>query len=135
MRIVYQNQKLRIISDSNKLEVTNFYFPKDLEGVPYLRVNDELAKLTKVGTDKNYDYYGVSLDNYISVENGEVSISIVILNGDNVIFSDVEKVEMTFDSYREAQKLSLIEKTLAQVKELTQLNIDIYESIKEVANK
>jgi hypothetical protein len=132
---VYQNQKLRIISDSNKLEVTNFYFPKDLEGVPYLRVNDELAKLTKVGTDKNYDYYGVSLDNYISVENGEVSISIVILNGDNVIFSDVEKVEMTFDSYREAQKLSLIEKTLAQVKELTQLNIDIYESIKEVANK
>jgi hypothetical protein len=42
---------------------------------------------------------------------------------------------MTFDSYREAQKLSLIEKTLAQVKELTQLNIDIYESIKEVANK
>jgi hypothetical protein len=28
-----------------------------------------------------------------------------------------------------------MEKTLAQIKELTQLNIDIYESIREVANK
>jgi hypothetical protein len=94
-----------------------------------------LLKLTKVDEDKNYDWYGVSLDNYIGVENGEVSVSIVIFKGDSVIFSDVEKVEMTFDSYKEAQKLSLLEKTVAQIKELTQLNIDIYESIREVTGK
>jgi hypothetical protein len=132
---VFQNPELRIVYDSNALEITNFYFPKDTQGIPYLRINDELVKLTKVDSDKKYDYYGVSLDNYINVENGEVSISIIIFNGDSVIFSNTEKVEMTFDSYKEAQKLSLMEKSLAQIKELTQLNIDIYESIREVANK
>jgi hypothetical protein len=136
MRIVYQeNQKLRIINTSKDLSVTSFFFPKGMEGTFYCRVNDELLKLTKVDEDKNYDWYGVSLDNYIGVENGEVSVSIVIFKGDSVIFSDVEKVEMTFDSYKEAQKLSLLEKTVAQIKELTQLNIDIYESIREVTGK
>lgn len=136
MRIVYQeNQKLRIIKTSKDLKVTSFFFPKGMEGTFYCRVNDELLKLTKVDEDENYDWYGVSLDNYIGVENGEVSVSIVIFKGDSVIFSDVEKVEMTFDSYKEAQKLSLLEKTVAQIKELTQLNIDIYESIREVTGK
>ena len=86
IKIIYNKDKdLRTIEDAldNSLDNLHFYIPKKLQGSFYCRLVDSnesesILKLSKSdSSDKLYDIYKVSLDNFISCENGNIKLSIL----------------------------------------------------------
>ena len=151
IKIIYNKDKdLRTIEDAldNSLDNLHFYIPKKLQGNFYCRLVDSnesesILKLSKSdGSDKLYDIYKVSLDNFISCGNGNIKLSILhIENNIPYISADIQ-LNLIFDKCKSAMQLYFMDDLTSEVinkykkiVELTEMNINIYNDIKETIDK
>ena len=151
IKIIYNKDKdLRTIEDAldNSLDNLHFYIPKKLQGSFYCRLVDSnesesILKLSKSdSSDKLYDIYKVSLDNFISCGNGNIKLSILhIENNIPYISADIQ-LNLIFDKCRSAMQLYFMDDLTSEVinkykkiVELTEMNINIYNDIKETIDK
>lgn len=151
IKIIYNKDKdLRTIEDAldNSLDNLHFYIPKKLQGSFYCRLVDSnesesMLKLSKSdSSDKLYDIYKVSLDNFISCENGNIKLSILhIENNIPYISADIQ-LNLIFDKCKSAMQLYFMDDLTSEVinkykkiVELTEMNINIYNDIKETIDK
>ena len=114
IKIIYNKDKdLRTIEDAldNSLDNLHFYIPKKLQGSFYCRLVDSnesesMLKLSKSdSSDKLYDIYKVSLDNFISCGNGNIKLSILhIENNIPYISADIQ-LNLIFDKCKSAMQL------------------------------
>ena len=151
IKIIYNKDKdLRTIEDAldNSLDNLHFYIPKKLQGSFYCRLVDSnesesILKLSKSdSSDKLYDIYKVSLDNFISCGNGNIKLSILhIENNIPYISADIQ-LNLIFDKCKSAMQLYFMDDLTSEVVnkykkivELTEMNINIYNDIKETIDK
>ena len=151
IKIIYNKDKdLRTIEDAldNSLDNLHFYIPKKLQGNFYCRLVDSnesesILKLSKSdSSDKLYDIYKVSLDNFISCGNGNIKLSILhIENNIPYISADIQ-LNLIFDKCKSAMQLYFMDDLTSEVinkykkiVELTEMNINIYNDIKETIDK
>ena len=151
IKIIYNKDKdLRTIEDAldNNLDNLHFYIPKKLQGSFYCRLVDSnesesMLKLSKSdSSDKLYDIYKVSLDNFISCGNGNIKLSILhIENNIPYISADIQ-LNLIFDKCKSAMQLYFMDDLTSEVinkykkiVELTEMNINIYNDIKETIDK
>lgn len=151
IKIIYNKDKdLRTIEDAldNSLDNLHFYIPKKLQGNFYCRLVDSnesesILKLSKSdNSDKLYDIYKVSLDNFISCGNGNIKLSILhIENNIPYISADIQ-LNLIFDKCKSAMQLYFMDDLTSEVinkykkiVELTEMNINIYNDIKETIDK
>lgn len=151
IKIIYNKDKdLRTIEDAldNSLDNLHFYIPKKLQGSFYCRLVDSnesesILKLSKSdNSDKLYDIYKVSLDNFISCGNGNIKLSILhIENNIPYISADIQ-LNLIFDKCKSAMQLYFMDDLTSEVinkykkiVELTEMNINIYNDIKETIDK
>ena len=151
IKIIYNKDKdLRTIEDAldNSLDNLHFYIPKKLQGSFYCRLVDSnesesMLKLSKSdSSDKLYDIYKVSLDNFISCGNGNIKLSILhIENNIPYISADIQ-LNLIFDKCKSAMQLYFMDDLTSEViskykkiVELTEMNINIYNDIKETIDK
>ena len=151
IKIIYNKDKdLRTIEDAldNSLDNLHFYIPKKLQGSFYCRLVDSnesesILKISKSNSsDKLYDIYKVSLDNFISCENGNIKLSILhIENNIPYISADIQ-LNLIFDKCKSAMQLYFMDDLTSEVinkykkiVELTEMNINIYNDIKETIDK
>lgn len=151
IKIIYNKDKdLRTIEDAldNNLDNLHFYIPKKLQGNFYCRLVDSnesesILKLSKSdNSDKLYDIYKVSLDNFISCGNGNIKLSILhIENNIPYISADIQ-LNLIFDKCKSAMQLYFMDDLTSEVinkykkiVELTEMNINIYNDIKETIDK
>lgn len=150
MNIIYEidKNKLRLISAnpniSYQLNELRFYIPKKQNITPFLLIKDsndnkDILRLTQIESDKNYNIYTVSTENSVTIDSAQ-KCSISLLNFENNInFSAFEDIHLSFDNYLLGNQIYLIENlsnklmtTYKQIEELTKINIEIYQKIKEV---
>jgi hypothetical protein len=102
-----------------------------------------MLKLSKSdSSDKLYDIYKVSLDNFISCGNGNIKLSILhIENNIPYISADIQ-LNLIFDKCKSAMQLYFMDDLTSEVinkykkiVELTEMNINIYNDIKETIDK
>lgn len=151
IKIIYNKDKdLRTIEDAldNSLDNLHFYIPKKLQGSFYCRLVDSnesesILKISKSdSSDKLYDIYKVSLDNFISCGNGNIQLSILhIENNIPYISADIQ-LNLIFDKCKSAMQLYFMDDLTSEVinkykkiVELTEMNINIYNDIKETIDK
>ena len=151
IKIIYNKDKdLRTIEDAldNNIDNLHFYIPKKLQGNFYCRLVDSnesesILKLSKSdSSDKLYDIYKVSLDNFISCGNGNIKLSILhIENNIPYISADIQ-LNLIFDKCKSAMQLYFMDDLTSEVinkykkiVELTEMNINIYNDIKETIDK
>lgn len=98
--------------------------------------------MSKVRHEGNYDIYQVTLDNHVSIEPGLCQMHFLIMQ-DNILQSQkIENIYLKYDNFSAANKMFLMDemtkemKTICtQVEELTKLNIQLYQDIREAASK
>lgn len=151
IKIIYNKDKdLRTIEDAldNSLDNLHFYIPKKLQGNFYCRLVDSnefesILKLSKSdNNDKLYNIYKVSLDNFIGCGNGNIKLSILhIENNIPYISADIQ-LNLIFDKCKSAMQLYFMDDLTSEVinkykkiVELTEMNINIYNDIKETIDK
>ena len=151
IKIIYNKDKdLRTIEDAldNSLDNLHFYIPKKLQGNLYCRLVDtneseSILKLSRTdSSDKLYDIYKVSLDNFIACCNGNIKLSILhIENNIPYISADIQ-LNLIFDKCKSAMQLYFMDDLTSEVVnkykkivELTEMNINIYNDIKETIDK
>jgi hypothetical protein len=151
IKIIYNKDKdLRTIEDAldNSLDNLHFYIPKKLQGNFYCRLVDSnefesILKLSKSdNNDKLYNIYKVSLDNFINCGNGNIKLSILhIENNIPYISADIQ-LNLIFDKCKSAMQLYFMDDLTSEVinkykkiVELTEMNINIYNDIKETIDK
>ena len=151
IKIIYNKDKdLRTIEDAldNSLDNLHFYIPKKLQGNFYCRLVDSnesesILKLSKSdSSDKLYNVYKVSLDNFISCINGDIKLSILHIENDLFYMTKDIKINLTLDKSKSAMQLYFLDDLTSEVIskynkiiELTEMNINIYKDIKEVIGK
>ena len=151
IKIIYNKDKdLRTIEDAldNSLDNLHFYIPKKLQGSFYCRLVDSnesesILKLSKSdSSDKLYNVYKVSLDNFISCINGDIKLSILHIENDLFYMTKDIKINLTLDKSKSAMQLYFLDDLTSEVIskynkiiELTEMNINIYKDIKEVIGK
>ena len=148
IKIIYnQNGNLRTIGNSSIVNLVDlrFYIPKELRNNFYCRLTDknkteDIVKLVVSDTsDKIYNIYQISLDNYITCENGNSTISILNISDNLMNKSDDLDIDINYDAFKLGSNISLIAKMdieiakhYEQVKKLTELNLQIHKDIEEV---
>ena len=151
IKIIYNKDKdLRIIEDAldNSLDNLHFYIPKKLQGNFYCRLVDtneteSILKLAKSdSSDKLYDIYKVSLDNFITCCNGDIKLSIFYMENNLPYASKDIQVNLNFDKSKSITQLYFMDSLTTEIInkykkiiELTEMNINIYKDIKEVVDK
>lgn len=151
IKIIYNKDKdLRTIEDAldNNLDNLHFYIPKKLQGSFYCRLVDSnesesILKLSKSdSSDKLYDIYKVSLDNFISCGNGNIKLSILHIENNMPYISADIQLNLIFDKCKSAMQLYFMDDLTSEVinkykkiVELTEMNINIYNDIKETIDK
>lgn len=151
IKIIYNKDKdLRTIEDAldNNLDNLHFYIPKKLQGNFYCRLVDSnesesILKLSKSdNSDKLYDIYKVSLDNFISCGNGNIKLSILHMENNIPYISADIQLNLIFDKCKSAMQLYFMDDLTSEVinkykkiVELTEMNINIYNDIKETIDK
>ena len=148
IKIIYNKDKnLRLIEDAldNNLDNLHFYIPKQLQGSFYCRLIDSnniesMLKLSKSDTsDKLYNIYKISLDNFIACENGLIKLSIIFIENNLSYTSNNVELELNCDNLKSNAQLYYIDSLTAEVInkykkiiQLTEMNISIYNDIQEV---
>lgn len=96
-----------------------------------------MLKLKQSGADRIYNIYSVSLDNNIVLKHGKAILSVLLIE-DNILHSQSCEIYLDYDNFTMAQQIKLIDditkdiaKKYHQIYEMTQMNIDIYQSIEE----
>lgn len=96
-----------------------------------------MVKLQQTGGDRIYNTFVASLDNSIILKHGKSKISILLIE-DNILHSQSCELYLDYDNFTMAQQIKLIDgiskdiaKKYHQIYEMTQMNIDIYQSIEE----
>ena len=151
IKIIYNKDKdLRIIEDAldNSLDNLHFYIPKKLQGNFYCRLVDtneteSILKISKTdSSDKLYDIYKVSLDNFVACCNGDIKLSIFHIENNLPYISNDIQVKLRFDKCKSMMQLYFMDNLTTEVVnkykkiiELTEMNINIYKDIKEVVDK
>jgi hypothetical protein len=148
IKIIYnQNGNLRVVGSNNStvdLIDLYFYIPKELRNNFYCRLTDvnkteDIVRLTPSDTsDKVYNVYQISLDNYITCENGQTTLSIISISDDLIKKSDNLDIDINYDAFKTGSNISLIAKMdsdiarkYEQIRQLTELNIEIHKDIEE----
>ena len=151
IKIIYNKDKdLRIIEDAldNSLDNLHFYIPKKLQGNFYCRLVDtneteSILKISKTdSSDKLYNIYKVSLDNFVACCNGDIKLSIFHIENNLPYISNDIQVKLCFDKCKSMMQLYFMDNLTTEVVnkykkiiELTEMNINIYKDIKEVVDK
>ena len=151
IKIIYNKDKdLRTIEDAldNSLDNLHFYIPKKLQGNFYCRLVDtneteSILKISKTdSSDKLYDIYKVSLDNFVACCNGDIKLSIFHIENNLPYISNDIQVKLRFDKCKSMMQLYFMDNLTTEVVnkykkiiELTEMNINIYKDIKEVVDK
>ena len=96
-----------------------------------------MVKLKQTGGDRIYNTFAASLDNSITLKHGKSKLSILLIE-DNILHSQSCEIYLDYDNFTMAQQIKLIDditkdiaKKYHQIYEMTQMNIDIYQSIEE----
>jgi hypothetical protein len=151
IKIIYNKDKdLRLIEDAldNNLDNLHFYIPKKLQGSFYCRLVDSndfesILKLSKSdSSDKLYNIYKVSLDNFIACANGDMKLSILFIENDLPHISNNIQINLNCDNMKSIAQLYYIDSVTMEIinkykkiVQLTEMNINIYKDIQEVMNK
>ena len=96
-----------------------------------------MVKLQQTGGDRIYNTFVASLDNSIILKHGKSKVSILLIE-DNILHSQSCELYLDYNNFTMAQQIKLIDgiskdiaKKYHQIYEMTQMNIDIYQSIEE----
>ena len=150
IKIIYNKDKdLRTIEDAldNNLDNLHFYIPKKLQGNFYCRLVDSnesesMLKLSKSdSSDKLYDIYKISLDNFIACINGDMQLSLIFIEDNRLYTSNTIQININCDNMKAIAQLYYIDSLTMEVIDkykkiiqLTEMNINIYKDIQEVIN-
>ena len=151
IKIIYNKDKdLRTIEDAldNNLDNLHFYIPKKLQGNFYCRLVDSnesesILKLSKSdSSDKLYDIYKISLDNFITCGNGDIKLSIIFIENNLPYSSNIVTLDLKCNNFKSISQLYYLDNLSAEVIskykkiiKLTEMNINIYKDIQEVIDK
>lgn len=151
IKIIYNKDKdLRLIEDAldNNLDNLHFYIPKTLQGSFYCRLVDSnesecILKLSKSdNSDKLYNIYKISLDNFITCGNGDIKLSIIFIENNLPYSSNIVTLDLKCDNFKSISQLYYLDNLSAEVIskykkiiKLTEMNINIYKDIQEVIDK
>lgn len=120
-----------------------FYIPKSNVITPFLIVKDlngktDILKLSQIKTDGIYNVFTVASQQILSVAEGTLICSILILTETHSRMSANTTIQISFDNYEIGNKVTLLKDvanevydTYKKIEELTKLNITIYEAIEE----
>lgn len=96
-----------------------------------------MLKLKQSGADRIYNIYSVSLDNNIVLKHGKAILSVLLIE-EQILHSRSCEIYLDYENFTVAQQIKLIQdisddiaKKYRQIFEMTQMNIDIYQSIEE----
>lgn len=96
-----------------------------------------MVKLKQTGGDRIYNTFSASLDNSITLKHGKSKLSVLLIE-DDILHSQSCELYLNYDNFTMAQQIKLIDgiskdiaKKYHQIYEMTQMNIDIYQSIEE----
>ena len=151
IKIIYNKDKdLRTIEDAldNNLDNLHFYIPKKLQGNFYCRLVDSnesesILKLSKSdSSDKLYNIYKISLDNFITCGNGDIKLSIIFIENNLSYSSNIVTLDLKCDNFKSISQLYYLDNLSAEIIskykkiiKLTEMNINIYKDIQEVIDK
>ena len=151
IKIIYNKDKdLRLIEDAldNNLDNLHFYIPKKLQGNFYCRLVDSnesecILKLSKSdNSDKLYNIYKISLDNFITCGNGDIKLSIIFIENNLPYSSNIITLDLKCDNFKSISQLYYLDNLSTEVInkykkiiKLTEMNINIYKDIQEVIDK
>lgn len=128
---VYQLDELIFYIPKSRFNITPFLLIKDAEG------NKDVLKLKQSGADRIYNIYSVSLDNNIVLKHGKAILSVLLIE-EQILHSRSCEIYLDYENFTAAQQIKLIQdisddiaKKYRQIFEMTQMNIDIYQSIEE----
>lgn len=121
--------------------------PHNTLGTIYCKIidknsNESLLKMIKIKQEQNYDTYQVSLENFISTEKGSSKISFLIIR-DRIVTSSISTdILLAYDDFSAANKLYLMDELSEEIslmckriEEMTKMNIQLYQDIREVSTK
>lgn len=133
---VYQLDELQLYLPRNTHETGIYFRLIDADR------NETVVKLEKTGRDGEYNIYQVSLDNTLSIVEGETEVIVLIFRNNTMKTMNVGKIHITYDNFSVAHRLYLIGElskdvnlTYRKIEELTRMNLQIYEDVKEVVGK
>lgn len=150
LNIIYDDNKNTLrttkFSESSQynLEDILFYVPLNCETNNYAYINGtEIVKLELREIATNYRIFSVPLDRSINLENGISTIRLICLDDTEVSISKNDlTINISVDNYNLGNQLSVIEdlskditRKYQKIMELTQMNINIYQDMQEVAKK
>ena len=98
--------------------------------------------MIQIKHEDKYGVYQVRLDNTVFTQAGLSNLSFLILNDNNYIASPRNKIYLAYDNFSAANKLYLMNELSKEVtaickkiEEMTKMNIQIYQDIKEVVSQ
>ena len=98
--------------------------------------------MKRVRQEGNYDIYQITLDNHITVEPGLCQLHFLIIKNNIMQSQKIDNIYLKYDNFSAANKMFLMDELTremqsicTQVEELTKLNIQLYNDIREVAKK
>ena len=137
--------------DSNQyyqLEDIMFYLPKDIRNITlYCRLvdadgNECIAKMEQTGKESDYNIYQVSLDNAISNVEGSTKVVFIMIQNNTMKTVSAGNIHLKYDNFSMAHRLYLMNElsksialTYAKIEQLTEMNLQLYKDIQEVAGK
>lgn len=152
MNVIYEIDKnnLRLTNFTSQktyqLDELIFYIPKECNNAtPFLLIKNSkkdknILKLSNIHEESSYTAYSVSLDNSISLEEGCMEIALILIANDT-LQSRTAIMNLGFDNFQEGQKMTIIQELSNEIQrkyqlieDMTRMNIDIYQSIKEGVN-
>lgn len=149
MNIIYEveSKSLRPIGltsrETYQLNELNFYIPKTHKNItPFLLIKDsngkkDILKLSHSKADKVYNIYSVDFQNFITINQGNCAIALLILSN-NIEISTSESMILDFSNFSLGQQANLVEglsqnlvAMYQKVEKLTKMNIQLYKDIEE----
>ena len=150
IKVIYEKDKSLRLLDFNKtehyqLEDLKFYIPKEFKEDFFVLLTDAqdvktVLKLNKTqDVHKKYSIYAVDGSSMVTTEPGKTAISIFYIDNNTFQTSNSFKANLQYDNFNYISQLMFLQKLdrkLAErfdkIKQMTQLNINLYKDIEEV---
>lgn len=150
IKVIYEKDKSLRLLDFNEtehyqLEDLKFYIPKEFKEDFFVLLTDAqnvktVLKLNKTqDVHKKYSIYAVDGSSMVTTEPGKTAISIFYIDNNTFQTSNSFKANLQYDNFNYISQLMFLQKLdrkLAErfdkIKQMTQLNINLYKDIEEV---
>lgn len=150
IKVIYEKDKSLRLLDFNEtehyqLEDLKFYIPKEFKEDFFVLLTDAhnvktVLKLNKTqDVHKKYSIYAVDGGSMVTTEPGKTAISIFYIDNNTFQTSNSFKANLQYDNFNYISQLMFLQKLdkkLAErfdkIKQMTQLNINLYKDIEEV---